>query len=247
MSGLQLSVPGAAYTKYLDIADYPLQQAGDALSSLYYLGGSSAASVLNRAAGFAGAVAGANVTYQPNYAEFSGSQTDAANYIATADQNNASPSNTRIAVFQHLVPITGTGNRGIFGIFAGLAVGQSIMPDHSYMGNGSTLFNPGNSLVAPDAKFKFIAHTYDSGTGSFSTYYGLDGIVYLANTVNAGAGVAGAVQSERIGGANSAGTVVGASRIASVAKHRKVLTLAELQLAHDYLKGRLTKAGIAVY
>lgn len=234
MRGLKITVPGANFSKYVDIIQYPVAQD---LSSLFFLGGDAVASGNNLAPGFPDAPAvGANITYQPGYALFTGAPLTAANFIRTSEFDNDSAAFTRVAVYQNMSNI----QRAVFGLFAGASTGSGILSNQSFIATGSAVLGPTLYGTAIAPSFRFVAQTY---SGTTLTTYTARGGELLAQTTT-GTRAANVGTADRIGGEASSNTFSGDLRVASVAKHRSALTANQIALIYAFYRLEMARKGL---
>lgn len=234
--GLQISIPGTKFTNYADLLNYPVL---DALSSLFYLGGSQASAIVNHATGFGNATAagGSTIAYQPNYARFTGNHTLNTGYLQTQDRNDASNEFTFIS----LTRIVGDGDRASFGSVDSAGAGAMLLTANAFAFGSSTPSSQNAPYGYPvDAtKFKVLMATFKDGV--LSAYRLENGAVVLGatRTITRTA----SVNTELIGGSRGI-ALSGSLDIAMVAKHRKACTLSELSEICAYLSSFAKNKGL---
>ena len=239
--GTRLTVPSVTFSDYIDIVKYPVP---DQLSSLFYLGGSSSASIVNQAAGGANAsAAGANVTFSTNYAEFTGDPTAAANLIQTPDLDNASQAIALISVSQCM----DTTDRFSFGAFDSTADGAALLSTVAWaIAAGPTIKSVAfGGAAAPHSAMQFKALSYDPGTGVMSAFQGAASSLVKTQVTVGSSRLVNALGA-RIGGSYVINSYTGDLRIAAVAKHERALTDAEMALIYKYFQLRYAKLSVTV-
>lgn len=243
--GLRLTITDAAYSDYIDIVKYPIE---DALTSLHWLGVDGPTSIINHGSGPDANAAGANVTYADHHAVFTGLHGTAANYIQTLDFDNASLAQSLVGIYKVVNPIAGVENRAIWGIWQGGSNGgMALITNAALAYNSSDVVKVANfaGAAAPDAGFVFKATVYDPDTELLTAYRGQSGDL-LSSSIIVGSTRKQSTLGARIGGAVSASTYEGTVHIAAVAKHTDVLTSGEVQMIYDYMRLRYAKLGITV-
>ena len=237
--GTRLTVPGVEFTDYIDIVKYPVT---DQLSALFYLGGSGAASKVNQASGGTNASdPGANVTFADYWGVFTGTHTTAANYMQTAELDNASLDLTLIAVSKN------AAERAVWGMFNGTGNGAAMLASLAWAvasgSVGKSVAFAGSGL--PDAAMQFRALSYTaSGGGVMTAYHGAAGSLATSSVGSIGDRVTQALGA-RIGGGYNA-SYTGEVLVAAVAKHKKALSAGEIGLIYAYLRSRYAKLGVTV-
>ena len=242
--GLQIIVPNASFSYYADIVSYPVP---DGLTSLFFLGGSAAASIINHAPGGVAAVEVGTVGYFDQYAEFTGNGPD--NHLQTEDLDD-STNITHIAVRRLPDPLgTAPSGRSIFSHFGSTpAAGMSMMHSFASCSNGAggsaaPKFIPGVS-VGSEPNFAFRAAIISGD--SIKAYASIAGVVTEGETGTL-ARSTDLTHPYRIGGDyHAAAGYQDRALIAMVAKHTVALSLVQLQQVYDFLKYRYARRGLVV-
>lgn len=247
--GAVFNIQNVSGVQPLDYNDYPVL---GSLKDLFYLGTDAASSTTNQAtglgiAGRSNATVLGTVTHNAGYASFAGAP--ASNQIQLGANENEFTSWTRWAFFRFNDAIgTGTNDwRGVFGSYA--STSRAMIFGH-LMTFGYGTSPPIQVAIGipppPHSEFHFVAVSYDAPTKTFRTYYGRNGVLYLASTVTHGTGWVGAAVPMLIGGNGSIGTNNRTVDVNSVGSHNAVENLAAIESVYIFRRARAIEAGLPV-
>lgn len=235
--GLRHTILDQSVTRYIDIVKYPVS---DSLKSIFYLGTSSAACMVNWApGGVAASRVGTSVSHLTGYSTFAGAE-GGSNIIDTADYDDASAAVTKIALFSN------SGTKTAYGIYSGNNVFVVTAADARAYGGGAlkTLGYAGTPPTYASPPFYFKALGYDPTEQILRSYRGIDGVIYVSE-IALTAPRATAHTIETIGGTGNA-AFTGTLNIAAIAKHHKHLSVDQLTLIYAYWRFKFTKLGLVV-
>ena len=224
--GIQIKLPNANFKKYIDMVSYPLN---DNLKGLFYLGKSSASSIINHADD-SRAVAHGTIEYSPDYATFDGAFD--ADYIQTG-LPDASENFTVISLIRQ----SSGEPRSILSSFRSNRGFDATNVATTLYDNTGALRNIPTGLGTTNTATFMLTATVVNGLNAKSYKSAGDRVIAADERQLIGNKSLG-VNDLRIGGAHMNLTNNGSLDIAFLAYHDKALTLTELGIVYDYIKTR---------